>query len=302
MSAADTTVPPPVAAAAPVTTPTPRNLRPLRMASARLLCSELQLIFGRRRNQAGMAILAAVPIIIAVAIRIAGSPAQGTGAPEFLSSITGNGLFVALAALAAEQQLFLPLAVAAIAADTIAGEANLGTLRYLLTVPVHRTRMLAIKYAAVVIFAFAATLLVAATGLVLGLALFGGGSMTLLSGTEVGLGEGVLRLLAICAYFGVGLCALGAVGIFVSSLTEQPVGGTIAIVMFSSISMVLDTIPQLSWLHPYLLTHWWIAFGDLLRDPVLTSDIRRGLLSAAAYAVIFLTAAWARFSARDITS
>jgi ABC-2 type transport system permease protein len=56
------------------------------------------------------------------------------------------------------------------------------------------------------------------------------------------------------------------------------------------------------WVHPYLLTHWWTSFGDLLRDPVATHDIQRGLLSAAAYAVIFWTAAWARFNSRDVTS
>lgn len=282
--------------------PAVRVARPARLVSTRLLRSELWLIFGRRRNQAGLAVLAAVPIIIAVAIRVAGPGSEASGGPDFFGSITSNGLFVALAALAAELSLFLPLAVAAIAADTIAGEANLGTLRYLLTVPVQRTRMLVVKFAAVAIFAFASTLLVAGVGLVIGLALFGGGPVTLLSGSQVGLGAGILRLLAVCAYLAVGLCALGAVGMFVSTLTEQPIGATIAIVMFDVISFILDTIPQLGWLHPYLLTHWWLSFGDLLRDPVATADIQRGLLSAAAYLGIFWTAAWARFGIRDVTS
>jgi len=77
--------------------------------------------------------------------------------PDFFSSITDNGLFVALAALTLEIPLFLPLAVAAISGDSVAGEANLGTLRYVLTVPSHRTRLLGVKYLAVVIFALAAT-------------------------------------------------------------------------------------------------------------------------------------------------
>jgi ABC-2 type transport system permease protein len=288
---------------ADVALPAAHSARPLRPVSTRLLRSELRLIFGRRRNQAGMAVLAALPIIIAVAIKIADPTPQGAAeGPDFFGSITSNGLFVALAALTAELPLFLPLAVSAISSDTIAGEANLGTLRYLLTVPVHRTRMLAVKYAAVVIFAFVATLLVAAVGLVIGLALFGGGPVTLLSGTEIGLGSALVRLVAICGYIGIGLCALGAIGMFVSTLTEQPIGGTIAIVMFTVINFILDSIPQVDWLHPYLLTHWWMSFGDLLRDPVATHDIQRGLLSAAAYAAIFWTAAWARFSSRDVTS
>jgi ABC-2 type transport system permease protein len=288
---------------ADVALPAARGVRAQRLVSTRLLRSELRLIFGRRRNQAGLAVLAALPIIIAVAIKVSNpSPQDAAAGPDFFGSITSNGIFVALAALTAELPLFLPLAVAAISADTIAGEANLGTLRYLLTVPVHRTRMLAVKYAAVVIFAFAATLLVAAVGLAIGLALFGGGSLTLLSGTQIGVGAALGRLLMVCAYIAVGLCALGAIGMFVSTLTEQPIGGTIAIVMFSVTNFILDTIPQVGWLHPYLLTHWWLSFGDLLRDPVATHDIQRGLLSAAAYVVIFWTAAWARFSSRDVTS
>ena len=277
--------------------------RPARRVSTRFLRSELWLIFGRRRNWAGLAILAAVPVIIAVSIKIAGTESGdgGGGGPTFFSSITDNGLFVALAALTVELPLFLPLAVAAISGDSIAGEANLGTLRYLLTVPVDRTRMLAVKYAAIVIFALAATLLVALVGAVMGLALFGGGKVVLLSGTEASFGEGLLRLLLVCGYIAAGLAALGAIGLFVSTLTEQPIGATIAILITTILSFILDSIPQVSWLHPYLLTHYWMSFGELLRDPVVFDGLRPGLVSAGAYIVIFLTASWARFAGKDVT-
>jgi ABC-2 type transport system permease protein len=276
-------------------------VRPARPPSTRFFRSELWLIFGRRRNQAGMAVLAAVPIIIAIAIKVSG-PSSGGGGPSFFASITDNGLFVALAALTAELPLFLPLAVAAISGDSVAGEANLGTLRYLLTVPVSRNRLLAVKYAAIVVFAFTVTLLVATVGTVVGLAMFGGGPVTLLSGTQIGFGAALLRLLLVCAYIAVGLCALGALGLFVSTLTEQPMGAAIAIIILNVTSFVLDAIPQLGWLHPYLLTHNWQAFGDLLRDPIRFDDLWPGLLSAAAYIVVFLSAAWARFGGRDVSS
>src|SRR5688572_13661492 len=133
--------------------------------STRFLRSELMMIFGRRRNWAGGLILAAVPIIVAVAVKFS-APENNSGGPDFFTAITGNGLFVALAALTLELPLFLPLAVSAIAGDSIAGEANSGTLRYLLTVPVSRIRLLAVKYAGIVIFAVTATLLVAGVGAV----------------------------------------------------------------------------------------------------------------------------------------
>jgi ABC-2 type transport system permease protein len=280
------------------------QVRPVRTRiSPRFLWSELYLIFGRRRNWAGLAVLAAVPVLIAVSVRISGGASGGRGeGPDFFASITSNGLFVALAALGIEIALFLPIAVAAISADAIAGEMNLGTMRYLLAIPVQRTGLLVVKYTAVVIFTFAATLLVAVTGVVIGLALFGGGPVTLLSGDQIPLGAALVRLLLICAYIAVGLSALGAIGLFVSTLTEQPIGATIAIVMLSVGSFIADQIPQLAWLHPYLLTHGWTAFGDLLRNPMELSGIRAGLLSAAAYILVFTTAAWAQFSGRDVTS
>jgi ABC-2 type transport system permease protein len=272
------------------------------MPSTRLFRSELLLIFGRRRNWAGMLVLASVPILIAVAVKFWASPGGGNDGGGFAGQITNNGLFVALTALTLELPLFLPLAVAAISADSVAGEANLGTLRYLLTVPVQRTRLLAVKYAAIVTFSIVATLLVAGVGMVLGLALFGGGPMTLLSGSEASFGNALWRLLLICGYISVSLAALGAVGLFVSTLTEQPIGGTVAILILCVGSEIIDSLGQLSGIHPYLLTHYWLAFGDLLRDPVADQQIVRGLLVSAIYGTVFWTAAWARFATKDVSS
>jgi ABC-2 type transport system permease protein len=280
----------------------PAPPRPPKLVSTRFFRSELMLIFGRRRNWAGLAILAAVPLIIAISVRLSDGSSADEGGPNFFASITSNGLFVALAALTVELPLFLPLAIAAISGDAIAGEANLGTLRNLLAVPVHRTRMLAVKYAALVVFSAAATLLVAAVGATAGLLLFGGGPMTLLSGVQIGFGEGLLRLVLVCGYITACLASLAAFGLFVSTLTEQPIGAAIATLIFAIVSQISDQIPQLDWLHPYIITHNWLGFGDLLRSPISTEMIGPGLWSALAYTVVFLAASWARFENRDVTS
>ena len=277
------------------------DVRRPRTVSTRFLRSELRLIFLRRRNQAGLLVLAAVPVLISVAVKLS-SPGHDRGGPDFFNSITENGLFVALASLTLELGLFLPLAVAAISGDSVAGEANIGTLRYLLTVPVQRARLLGVKYLAIVIFAIVATLTVTVTGVLMGLALFGGGSMTLLSGTQIGFAEGLLRVLLASVYLGLCFASLGAVGLFISTLTEQPIGATIAVVIFSTASFILDSIPQVSWLHPFLITHNWLAFGDLFRDPITWGGLQQGLFVAAAYGVVFWLAGWARFAAKDVTS
>jgi len=269
--------------------------------SPRFLASELRLILGRRRNQAGLLVLAAVPVFISIAVKSTLSQ-PGQDAPDFFRSITGNGLFVALAALTIELGLFLPLAVSVVAGDSVAGEANIGTLRYLLVTPVTRLRLLLVKYVGVVVGAFFATFVVTLVGILMGLILFGGGPMTLLSGTQISFGAGLLRVVLAAAYLALGLSALGAVGLFASTLTEQPIAAMIATIMFSSTSFVLDSIPQVAWLHPYLLTHHWLDFGDLFRDPIAWNNIVAGLVLAASYAVVFFAAAWARFTTKDVTS
>jgi ABC-2 type transport system permease protein len=276
------------------------STRPRARVSTRFLRSELKIIFGRRRNIAGLAVLAVVPVILAISVRVS-SPSQG-GGPDLIIAIAGNGLFVAFGALALELPLFLPLAVSAISGDSIAGEANLGTLRYLLTVPAGRTRLLVIKYTAIVIFALAATVLVALVGTIMGLALFGGGDMTTLSGTQIPLADSVWRLVLSSLYLAAQFSALGAIGLFISTLTEQPIGATIAIVLVDVLMFILDSISQLAWLHPWLLVHWWTAFADLVRDPIATESIQRGLITAAVYAGVFWLAAWARLSTKDISS
>jgi ABC-2 type transport system permease protein len=67
-------------------------------------------------------------------------------------------------------------------------------------------------------------------------------------------------------------------------------------------NFIVDTIPQLDWLHPYLITHYWTSFGDLLRSPIAWDGVRSGLFLAAVYILVFWCAAWARFAGKDVTS
>jgi ABC-2 type transport system permease protein len=268
----------------------------------RFLRSELALVFLRRRNLVLLAVLALIPVLIGTVIELSSSsPSPGEG-PQFLDRVTGNGLFLSLAALVAVLPLFLPLAVSVVAGDSVAGEANLGTLRSLLVAPVRRGRLLAVKYTAVLAFCLAAVLVVAIAGAVTGFALFPVGRVTLLSGSTVVLAEALLRTLLIALYVGVSMAGLGAIGLFVSTLTEVPVGAMAATLTLSIVSQVLDAIPQLSAIHPYLFSHHWMAFGDLLRQPVASNELLLGVGTQAAYMAVFLLLAWARFDTKDVSS
>ena len=266
----------------------------------RLLTSELLLILRRKRNVAGLVLLALVPILLAGAIKIWGNP--GPRGPDFASMMSGNGLFVAVTALSVEITILLPLAIAMVAGDSIAGEANVGTLRYLLTVPVRRTRLLVVKYLAICIGALLATSLVAVVGIAIGAALFGLGPLVTLSGLPIDTVPALGRIALVVLYLTAGLCALGAIGLFLSTLTEQPIAAMVGLVLIVIMMGILGVVPQLDFLHPWFITDHWSAYADLLREPMELSNIRTGLLLDAGYVVVFTLAAWARFTSKDITS
>jgi ABC-2 type transport system permease protein len=259
-------------------------------------------LFRRKRTWAMLAALAAVPILIAIAVRVTRSGADAGEGPAFLDRIENNGLFVVFVALGVCVPLFLPLTVGVVAGDTIAGEASQGTLRYLLIAPAGRIRLLAVKYAGAVVFSLAATLVVAIAGAVIGLALFPAGSITLISGTTVSLGDALLRTLLIALYVTVSLIGLSAIGLFFSTLTDVPVGAMAATIIFAVASQVLDQLPQLDWLHPWLFSHYWLDFADMLRVPISWTLFGDNALLQLGYVVVFAALAYGRFSSKDILS
>jgi ABC-2 type transport system permease protein len=280
-----------------------RGARAARVPRLRLVRSELGMVFRRRRNQVALGMLGVIPVVIAFAVKASGgSPARGGDGPMLLDQVTHNGVFVAFAALAAVVPLLMPLAIAVVAGDAVAGESSLGTLRYLLTVPVGRTRLLGVKYTAVVAFCVCAALLVAAVGAGVGLLLFGSGSAALLSGTPIGVAGATWRLLLVALYVTACMAAVGAIGLFFSTLVESPVAAMAATAGTCIASQILGAVQQIHVIHPYLPSNYWLGFGDLLRDPIATDALRPGLVSAAVYVALFLSMAWARFGGKDVTS
>ena len=264
-----------------------------------MLRSELRHLFRRLRTRALLIVLTAIPVLIAVAVRLSNGPEAGRG-PAFLDQVTHNGVFAALAGLTIVVPFFLPLTVAVVSGDTISGEASFGTLRYLLARPVGRSRLLAAKFATAMTFCVAAALAVAIGGLVAGVILFPVGRVTTLSGLTLPLADGLLRILAAALVVGVSMLGLAAVGLFASTLTEVPVGAMAATAGIAIASQILDAIPQLHSIHGLLFSHHWFSFGDLMRSPVSWTAIERDLLLQVGWVAVFGAAAWARFTTKDV--
>ncbi|MGW9305526.1 ABC transporter permease [Streptomyces cyaneofuscatus] len=275
-----------------------------------ILRSEITTTLRRHRTYALLAVLAAVPVLIGIAVRVetggggsgsGGGPAGG-GGPAFLTQVTNNGLFLVFAALAATLPVFLPMAVGVVAGDAIAGEASGGTLRYLLVAPAGRTRLLLAKYASVLTFCLVATFVVAASALAVGALLFPVGEVTTISGTRISFGEGLVRAALTAAVVAASLVGFAALGLFVSTLTDSGIGAMAATVGLLITVQILDGIPQLSGIHPYLFPHYWMSFADVLREPVHWEELSKNFQLQGLYAAVFGSAAWARFTAKDITA
>ena len=218
------------------------------MSAGRFYASELRLVLLRRRNLLLLAVTAVFPLIIGIALRLAAPrPEGGDGGTglAFFNQLAGNGVFLTFIALSTLLVLVLPVVVAVVAGDSVAGEAGYGTLRYLLAVPAGRTRLLAVKYGVIVTFALCATFIVSAVALAAGAALFPVGPVTLLSGTTVSLAAGLLRLLFVTLYVTAAMAALGAIGLAISTLTEHAIGAIATLMILVVTSEVLDNVPQL---------------------------------------------------------
>ncbi|MET9446189.1 ABC transporter permease [Streptomyces cinerochromogenes] len=272
-----------------------------------LLRSELVTTVRRWRTLALLGVLAAVPVLVGIAVRIetrGGGPVGGGSGegPAFITQITNNGLFLVFTALAATLPFFLPMAVGVVAGDAIAGEAGAGTLRYLLVAPAGRTRLLLTKYATVLAFCLLATLVVAVSALIVGALLFPLGELTTISGTRISFAEGLGRALLIALVVAASLVGVAALGLFVSTLTNSGIAAMATTVGLLITVQIVDQIPQLHALQPYLFPHYWLSFADLMRDPVYWDDLVRNLGLQGLYAVVFGSAAWARFTAKDISA
>ena len=263
---------------------------------------ELRKLVGRPRTWVTIGLLAGLPALVAVLLRVTGvGPRPGEG-PAFLAQVLGNGALFPAAALALVLPVFLPVAVAVLAGDTVAGEASAGTLRYLLVRPVGRTRLLVAKLGVTVVFVFLAVLVVAAVAFAVGAWLFGVEPLPSVSGQTIAAQDATWRTAVTVAYVAWSMLGVAAVALFASTVTDSPLAAALGALAALVTSQVLDLLDAAAALKPYLPTHYWLAFVDLFRTPVLWRDVGRGFAVQAVFIVVFLGAAWANFATKDIKS
>jgi ABC-2 type transport system permease protein len=268
-----------------------------------MIVVELIKMLRRPRTWLIIGMLIALPTLVAVLLAITDlGPRPGTG-PPFLSAVLSDGTLFPLAALGVVLPLLLPIAVAVLGGDAIAGESQTGTLRYLLVRPVGRTHLLLAKLVTVVAFVLLAVLVVAAVSYLEGRLLLGQAPATgtvSVSGSTLTQQELAWRTVLALGYVIISMLGVAAIALFFSTLTRSSIGaalGTVGILIASTVLLGLDAANVL---HPFLPTRHWLAFVDLFRDPILWRDVTRGLIVQLGYLIVFTLAAWANFSTKDI--
>jgi ABC-2 type transport system permease protein len=276
---------------------------------------ELTKLARRPRSWVAVTLLCLLPIVVAVFVavtHVAPPPGQG---PALLSAVLSNGSLFPAAALAVVLPIFLPVAVAVVAGDAVAGEASSGMLRYLLARPVGRTRLLVAKLVALVAFVLVAVLAVAGTSYVTGRLLFGDKPVavgsngittnviaTSLSGTSLTPADVLVRTAGAVTFIAVSMLGVGAIALFLSTLTDSSLAaalGAMAALITSGVLVALNSAAAVS---PYLPTRYWLSWVDFFREPILWRPIDQGYAIQGVYVVVFLAAAWANFATKDITS
>ncbi|HET9138625.1 ABC transporter permease subunit [Actinophytocola sp.] len=283
-----------------VSAPVARTHAPI----GRLLRSELRLVLRRPRTLIALGLLVLVPVLAGIGIALAADgtlePPPGAEGPGAIAAILSeNGLVLPIFVLTISLQMLLPMVGAMWAADALAGESSVGSLRNLLVAPVGRARLLGVKAFGVATAVVIGVGLMTASGVISGLVLLGGNSMITISGTTLSFWPALGRILLTALLVTVQVLAVAAVALAISSVTEHPL-----IVMAVSLGgiivfTVLNAIPALSWLHPLLITDSWQAMIDVMRDPIPTDALVEGVLRAGCYLAIGGSLALARMLTRD---
>ena len=299
-----------------------------------MIAVELFKLVRRVRTWFSIALMCALPLVVAIFIAVthlAPPPGQGSA---FLNAVLDDGQLYPAAALALVLPVFLPVAVAVVAGDSIAGEASTGTLRYLLARPVGRTRLLVAKLVAVITFTLVAVIAVTVTSYATGVLILGpsrasavgfapggnsgsiapgaggaptaglqpGAAVTSLSGTPLTTLQLIERVLGAMSFITVSMLGVAAIAIFLSTFTDSALAAALGALATLVGSEILVTLNAASVAQPYLPTRYWLAWIDFFRQPIFWRDIQRGFAIQAVYVVVFLGAAWANFATRDITT
>jgi ABC-2 type transport system permease protein len=268
----------------------------------------LKILF-QKRTHFGWVGLFLVPFIITVAIRLQRHQAGGGGgggSPQgpdfFFNLITSNGLYVAIGALVALSAFLLPLLASMAGSQTVAGEAESGTLRTALMQPVRRGSILMAKWFVANLYVAIGLVLIAVGSLIAGGAFFGFKPMLLLTGQTASVAHSLWLIFLAYLFIWVGMAAVVSLAVALSTLTNSGLTAMALGLALVVIMIILGAWSFFDFLHPYLFTSHFEASLKFFGQPIDWVPIRNGLIDFVVWIVGMTGIAWLIFRRKDILS
>lgn len=246
-----------------------------------LLQIEIYKIFRRPRTYIAFAAITALIIIVQLGLKVDGKEYAAFVMADLGNTLQVdgkiiNGYFVCYVLL----QLLLvhvPLLIALIAADMISGEANMGTLRLLLTKPFSRTQFILAKFFATTFYTILLLIWIAVLALFVSMFIFGTDDMFLMKNNYAVQIENIdifWRYAGAFCFAALAMTAVAALGFFLSQFAENSIGpivATMSIIVFFTILSTMS-IPIFNSIKPYLFTTHMVAWKEFFDVKVNSSN------------------------------
>ena len=276
-----------------------------------LLRIELFKIFKRPRTYISFAAIGAIVALILLAFYADGTNYMAFGMQSLTQSfdIQGKVLNGYLICFIILQTLLIhvPLLIALVAGDQIAGEANMGTLRLLITKPVSRTRLLLAKFFSSTIYTILLLCWMALLSLVVSILIFGTGDLMILKSEEVVILEKADVLWRYFAAFGfaaIAMTTVASLSFLLSVFAENSIGPivtTMSVIIVFTILTTMD-IPIFNAIKPFLFTTHMIGWKGFFDAPVQWEPVLQSAGILLFHIVAFLVATILIFRKKDILS
>lgn len=284
---------------------------------------ELYKVFKRPRTYLSFAAITALIGVIQLGLWVDGKEYAEFVMADFASSFSVdgkilNGYFICYVIL----QLLLvhvPLLIALIAADMISGEANMGTLRLLLTKPQSRTSIVLAKFLASSIYTILLLIWIAIMGLFLSMLVFGTDDLFLMKSSYVVIvkeSDVFWRYAGAFCFAALAMVTVAALGFLLSFFAENSIGPIVATMSVIIVSTILSTmnIPLFNLIKPYLFTTHMITWKEFFDFKV--NDANEAIIGSIQnpqkivqsasilliHIILFVGAAIALFRKKDILS
>jgi ABC-2 type transport system permease protein len=293
------------------------------MQFSRIVYVELYKVFRKPRTYIAFMAIAAIVGLIQLGFYADGDNYIQFGMQSLSDSfdIGGDVLNGYLMAYIILQTILMqvPLLIALVSGDMISGEANLGTLRLLVTKPVSRTMLIVAKYTASNIYTIILLIWMAIWSLGISVLVFGANDMLILKSeqvTQILASDVMWRYIAAFAYACLAMITVSALAFFLSLFAENSIGPIMATMSIIIVFTILNTLdlPIFSGIKPFLFTSHmlgWKGFFDVKlnadNEQIIGSieNIRTVLISASIlllHTLGFLFASIIVFKKKDILS